>query len=224
MWQAVTVSISKQEFTAQWNELLKCYESKPKVLKYLHDIWMPHKKHFVFVWTDHHLHLGNKVTSRVEAMHFALKRCLQTSVGDLESVHRKIMLLVETQAREIRAMISSQRITVQHIYRVPLFEPLLHRISGFALNKIRNDERLEARQALLPTDIHEHWWIQGRRIEFLEPMYLANSNHTDLQPLLQSLEQAYQFWPLHYQVTAYTQLEELVNTPPIVTAIKIGRE
>ncbi|CAG8754301.1 15429_t:CDS:2, partial [Gigaspora rosea] len=30
-------------------------------------------------------------------------------------------------------------------------------------------ERLEANQALQKADIHEHWWIQGRHIEFLDP-------------------------------------------------------
>lgn len=171
------------------------------------------------------------------------------SAGDLESVHRKIVLQVESQAKEIRATISYQRIKIQHVNRISLFEPILYHVSFFALNKIRDElikassatpesplkpctgvfrstmglpcshlisERLATGQALQQSDIHEHWWIQGRQIEFLEPTYLINSDRSDLQPLLQSLAQAYQFWPLHQQATVYSQLEQLVNTPPVV--------
>ncbi|CAG8521831.1 14898_t:CDS:2 [Gigaspora rosea] len=57
--------------------------------------------------------------------------CLFTIVsiiGDLESVLRKIVLQVEAQARKIRAAISSQCIRIQHVHRIPLFEPLLHHL------------------------------------------------------------------------------------------------
>ncbi|CAJ0754737.1 5738_t:CDS:2, partial [Entrophospora sp. SA101] len=40
--------------------------------------------------------------------HAALKKCLQTSTGNFESVHHKIILQVKSQAREIHAMISSE--------------------------------------------------------------------------------------------------------------------
>ncbi|CAG8855693.1 18658_t:CDS:2, partial [Gigaspora margarita] len=55
-------------------------------------------------------------------------------------------------------------------------------------------ERLEAKQTLQKADIHEHWWIQGRH----------------------SLTERYQFWPPHQQASIYSQIEELVDTPPIV--------
>ncbi|CAJ0755927.1 14011_t:CDS:2 [Entrophospora sp. SA101] len=44
----------------------------------------------------------------------------------------------------------------------------------------------------------------------------ANGDHTDLQLLLQSLAQQYQFWPSHQQAAAHTQLEELSSAPPDV--------
>ncbi|CAG8852626.1 1462_t:CDS:2, partial [Gigaspora margarita] len=61
------------------------------------------------------------VTSHVEAAHSALKRCLQSSVGDLEETH---------------ALISSERMKVHHAHLTSLLEPLLHHVSTFALNKI----------------------------------------------------------------------------------------
>ncbi|CAG8834989.1 41835_t:CDS:2, partial [Gigaspora margarita] len=163
-----------------------------------------------------------------------LKRCLQSSVGDFESVYRKIVLQIESQARETRALISSERMKVHHAHRTSLLEPLLYRVSTFVLNKIRTEwikvlsatpdsplnlctrtfestiglpcshtisEHLISGQVLQQTDIHKHWWIQGRHIEFLEPTYLANNDYNDLQPL---------------QATIYAQLEGLVNTSPVL--------
>ncbi|CAG8842697.1 2169_t:CDS:2, partial [Gigaspora margarita] len=79
------------------------------------------------------------VTSRVEAAHAVLKRCLQSSVGDLELVHRKIVLQIESQARKTHALISSECMKVHHAHRTLLLEPLLHRVSTFALNKIHTE-------------------------------------------------------------------------------------
>jgi hypothetical protein len=250
LWKAVTASITEQDFTTQWNEFLECYESKPDVLQYLQETWILHKERFISAWADRYLHLGNKATSRVEGAHATLKKCLQTSTGDLESVHRKIILQVESQAREIRAMISSERLRVRHVYRIALFEPLLCRVSAFALQKIRDEwikasnatpdlpldpctgilrstmglpcshlisERITNNQTLQQADIHEHWWIQGRHLEFLGDLTRpVNGDHTDLQLLLQFLTQQYQFWPPHQQAAARTQLEELSSAPPDV--------
>ncbi|CAG8652447.1 9068_t:CDS:2 [Cetraspora pellucida] len=64
-------------------------------------------------------------------------------------------------------------------------------------------EHLATGQPLQQADIHKHWWIQGRHFKFLKPIYSANENNTDLQPLLQSLTQLYQFWPPHQQAIIY---------------------
>ncbi|CAJ0836910.1 6421_t:CDS:2, partial [Entrophospora sp. SA101] len=212
LWKAVTASITEQDFTTKWKEFLECYA--------------------------------------IEGAHATLKKYLQSSRGDLESVHRKIILQVESQAKEIRAMISSERLKVQHVYRIALFEPLLSRVSVFALKKIHDEwikasnatldsplnpcsgilsstmglpcshlisERIANGQTLQQTDIHEHWWIKGRHFEFLGDLTRpANGDHANLQLLLQSFAQQYQFWPPHQQAAARTQLEELSSAPPDV--------
>ncbi|CAG8678410.1 2750_t:CDS:2 [Cetraspora pellucida] len=76
----VMASGTEQEFITKWNEFLNHYTNKPKALKYLQETWIPYKEHFVLVWTN----------------------C------DLKSVHYKIVLQIESQAREIHATISSQ--------------------------------------------------------------------------------------------------------------------
>ncbi|CAG8559058.1 12874_t:CDS:1, partial [Gigaspora rosea] len=47
-WQVVTASGTKQEFMTKWDEFLKYYANKPEVLKYLQEIWIPHKEHYNF--------------------------------------------------------------------------------------------------------------------------------------------------------------------------------
>ncbi|CAG8729803.1 37440_t:CDS:2 [Gigaspora margarita] len=135
--------------------------------------------------------------------------------------------------------ISSQRIRIQHVYQIPLFEPLLHHVSFFALNKLCDEWiklsntisdfplKLLANQALQKVDLHAYWWIQDHRLEFLEPICFVNNDHNDhtnLQPLLQSLAQRYQFWLPYQQDTIHSQLEELVNTPPIVIENPVTRK
>ncbi|CAJ0765521.1 11704_t:CDS:2 [Entrophospora sp. SA101] len=250
LWKAVTASITEQDFTTKWKEFLECYASKPNILQYLQETWILHKECFISAWVDRYLHLGNKATSRVEGAHATLKKYLQSSRGDLESVHRKIILQVESQAKEIHAMISSECLKVQHVYRIALFEPLLSRVSVFALKKICDkwikasnatldsplnpcsgilsstmglpcshliSEHIANSQTLQQTDIHEHWWIKGRHFEFLGDLTRpANGDHANLQLLLQSFAQQYQFWPPHQQAAARTQLEELSSAPPDV--------
>ena len=78
-------------------------------------------------------------------------------------------------------------------------------------------ERIANGQTLQQTDIHEHWWIQGRHFEFLGDLtHPVNGDCTNLQLLLQSFAQQYQFWPPHQQAAARTQLEELSSAPPDV--------
>ena len=164
--------------------------------------------------------------------------------------HQRICLVIQSLTKEICAMISSECLKVQHVYCIALFEPLLGRVSVFALKKIHDEwikasnatldspldpctgilsstmglpcshlisERITNGQTLQQTDIHEHWWIQGRHFEFLGDLtHPVNGDCTNLQLLLQSFAQQYQFWPPHQQAAARTQLEELSSAPPDV--------
>ncbi|CAJ0824060.1 6002_t:CDS:2 [Entrophospora sp. SA101] len=192
LWKAVTASITEQDFTTKWKEFLECYAT----------------------------------TSRVEGAHATLKKYLQSSRGDLESVHRKIILQVESQAKEIRAMISSERLKIHDEWikasNATLDSPLnpcsgiLSSTMGLPCSHLIS-ERIANGQTLQQTDIHEHWWIKGRHFEFLGDLTRpANGDHANLQLLLQSFAQQYQFWPPHQQAAARTQLEELSSAPPDV--------
>ncbi|CAG8566317.1 15593_t:CDS:1 [Cetraspora pellucida] len=143
MWQTIIGSVTEQEFMDRWNRFIECYKNKPNILNYIQETWISYKEHFIFSWTNCHLHLSNKETSRVEGAHAVFKKCLQSSMGDLEFVYRKIVLQVESQIREIRVMISSERMKIHHTYQISLFEPFLCRVSVFALKKIY-DELIKA--------------------------------------------------------------------------------
>ncbi|KAL5147558.1 Protein FAR1-RELATED SEQUENCE 5 [Glycine soja] len=59
----------------------------PMFIDYVNDTWIiPHKEKFITAWTNKVMHLGNTTTNRVESAHWALKRVLQNSLGDLCSV------------------------------------------------------------------------------------------------------------------------------------------
>ncbi|CAJ0635060.1 8268_t:CDS:2, partial [Entrophospora sp. SA101] len=210
LWKAVTASITEQDFTTKWKEFLECYASKPNVLQYLQETWILHKECFISAWVDHYLHLGNKATSRVEGAHATLKKYLQSSRGDLESVHRKIILEVESQAKEIRAMISSERLKVQHVYRIALFEPLLSRVSVFALKKIR-DEWIKASNATLESPLNPCSGILSSTMG-LPCSHLISERIANGQTLQQT--DIHEHWWI--KAAAHTQLEELSSAPPDV--------
>ncbi|CAJ0915755.1 12814_t:CDS:2, partial [Entrophospora sp. SA101] len=149
-------------------------------------------------------------TSRVEGAHATLKKYLQSSRGDLESVHRKIILEVESQAKEIRAMISSERLKVQHVYRIALFEPLLSRVSVFALKKIR-DEWIKASNATLESPLNPCSGILSSTMG-LPCSHLISERIANGQTLQQT--DIHEHWWI--KAAAHTQLEELSSAPPDV--------
>ncbi|CAG8681293.1 6640_t:CDS:2, partial [Cetraspora pellucida] len=124
-----------------------------------------------------------------------------------------IVLQIKSQAMKICAQISYEHMKVQHIHQILLLEPLLHCVSIFVLNKICN-EWVKASSATPDSPLDPctgtfkstmglpcSHIISERLAKFLEPTPPVNNDYTDFQPLLQSLAQAYQFWPPHQQAT-----------------------
>ncbi|CAG8766679.1 24057_t:CDS:2 [Racocetra persica] len=58
-WSALINSKSEEEFNEKWEKLVRKYNEKPSITKYLQDVWLLFKKYFVSLWTDRYLHLGN---------------------------------------------------------------------------------------------------------------------------------------------------------------------
>ncbi|KAH1212687.1 hypothetical protein GmHk_14G040824 [Glycine max] len=71
-------------------------------IDYVNDTWIiPHKEKFITTWTNKVMHLGNTTTNRVESAHWAFKRVLQNSVGDLCSVWDAMNNIITLQHVEI---------------------------------------------------------------------------------------------------------------------------
>ncbi|KAL5134493.1 hypothetical protein HKD37_03G007636 [Glycine soja] len=101
-----------------FDECLKKFEMVcslwPMFVDYVKETWIiSHKEKFVSAWMNKVMHLGNTTTNRVESTHWALKRVLQNSLGDL-CIHMSLDM-------------SSKK---------PYTERLLEMISRYALNQI----------------------------------------------------------------------------------------
>ena len=115
-WKAVVNSTSVTMFDEKWNILTDKYDPLvPGLVQYIMDIWLKEWKHLVVqVWTDLHLHIGNRTTSRVEGAHNTLKKYLQVSTGDLKAVFDKIVILLTTQYIEFDGGVAQQQIKTPH--------------------------------------------------------------------------------------------------------------
>ena len=71
---------------------------------------------------------------RVESAHWALKRLLQNSHGDLCSVWDTMDTMIMLQHTEIKASFETSTHVVGHVFKVTLYKRLLDMVSRYALN------------------------------------------------------------------------------------------
>ncbi|KAH1203806.1 Protein FAR1-RELATED SEQUENCE 5 [Glycine max] len=73
---------------------------------------------------------------RVESAHWALKRVLQNSLGDLCSVWDAINNMIMLQHAQIKTSFETSTHVVGHVYKKTLYKRLLGMVSRYALNEI----------------------------------------------------------------------------------------
>ena len=73
---------------------------------------------------------------RVESAHWALKRLLQNSLGDLYSVWEAMNNMMTLQHTKIKASFETCMHVVGHIFKVTLYKRLIGMISRYVLNQI----------------------------------------------------------------------------------------
>ncbi|MBW0593371.1 hypothetical protein O181_133086, partial [Austropuccinia psidii MF-1] len=78
-------SSTEKYFKDNWKKLQKQVKN-PEVLQHLENTWLPLKEHYVPARTNHHCHLGEGFTARVEGAHAMVKLWLQKSTGTLLEV------------------------------------------------------------------------------------------------------------------------------------------
>ncbi|KAL5190544.1 hypothetical protein HKD37_04G009963 [Glycine soja] len=136
-WGSLVDCLSEQQF----DECLKKFEMAcspwPMFVDYVNETWIiSHKEKFVIAWTNKVMHLGNTTTNRVESAHWALKRVLQNSLGDLCSVWDAMNNMMTLQHTEIKASFETSTHVVQHVFKITLYRRLLGMVSRYALNQI----------------------------------------------------------------------------------------
>ncbi|KAH1242380.1 hypothetical protein GmHk_07G019723 [Glycine max] len=82
------------------------------------------------------MHLGNITTNRVESVHWALKRVLHNSLGDLCSVWDAMNNMITLQHTEIKAFFEASTHVVGHVFKKTLYKRLLGMVSRHTLNQI----------------------------------------------------------------------------------------
>ncbi|KAL5185290.1 hypothetical protein HKD37_17G048809 [Glycine soja] len=76
------------------------------------------------------------MTKLVESAHWALKRVLQNSLGDLCSVWDAMNNMVTLQHTKIRASFKTSTHIIGHVFKKTLYKSLLGMVSRYALNQI----------------------------------------------------------------------------------------
>ncbi|CAG8802388.1 37989_t:CDS:2 [Gigaspora margarita] len=107
-------------------------------------------------------------------------------------------------------MVSSERIRVQHKYRIDLFESLLCHVSGFALKKTY-DEWIKALNATVDSSLSPCTGILRSTMGI--PYSHIISERLTTGQALQQIDFHEHWW---IQAIAYAQLEELLQSPPVV--------
>ncbi|KAH1241766.1 hypothetical protein GmHk_07G019265 [Glycine max] len=104
---------------------------------YVNKTWIiPHKERFVTVWTNKVMHLGNTTTNRVESAHWALKRVLHNSHGDMCSVSDAMNNMITLQHTKIKASFKISTHVVGHVFKKTLYKRFLGMVSRYILNHI----------------------------------------------------------------------------------------
>ncbi|KAH1220964.1 hypothetical protein GmHk_12G034483 [Glycine max] len=106
-------------------------------IDYVNDTWIiPHKEKFTTTWTNKVMHLGNTTINKVESTHWALKRLLQNSLGDLCSVWDAMNNMITLQYIEIKASFETSTHVVGHVFKKTLYKRLIGMVSRNTLNEI----------------------------------------------------------------------------------------
>jgi hypothetical protein len=100
---------------------------------------MPYQVHFVRCFADEHIHLGMRVTSRVEGSHAVVKKYINLAKYDLLTVQQRLSLMLEARFTELREIIEKEKLRVIHTHRQPIFQKLVHEVSKFAMQKMLHD-------------------------------------------------------------------------------------
>jgi hypothetical protein len=142
-WKALVQSKTPVDFNREWDRLQNKYRSYSELMACVKTVWIdPYKYKFIQCWADEALHLGHRVTSRVEGAHSLLKGYLQVATGDLKMVLDNIERLLISQHTELEAALGAAKLRPGHDLQIPLFSDVLGRVAPNALRKILEQSQI----------------------------------------------------------------------------------
>ncbi|KAH1232418.1 hypothetical protein GmHk_09G025079 [Glycine max] len=139
-WGTLVDCLSEHQFAESLQKFQIACLPWPMFVDYVNDTWIiSHKEKFITTWTNKVMHLGNATTNRVESTHWALKRVLQNSLGDLCSVWDAMNNMITLQHVEIKTSFETSTHVVGHVFKKTLYKRLLGMVSRDALNEIASE-------------------------------------------------------------------------------------
>ncbi|KAH1265994.1 hypothetical protein GmHk_01G001590 [Glycine max] len=136
-WGTLVDCLPEQEFLECLQKFQMACSPWPMFVDYVNETWIiPHKEKFITAWTNKVMHLGSTTTNRVESAHWALKRVLHNSLGDLCSVWDAMNNMITLQHTQIKASFEKSTHVVGHVFKKTLYKRLLGMLLRYALNEI----------------------------------------------------------------------------------------
>ncbi|KAL5180770.1 hypothetical protein HKD37_01G001837 [Glycine soja] len=127
-WGSLVDCPSEQEFDDFLMKFEIVCSPWPMFVDYVKQTWLiPHKERFVKAWTN-----------KVESAHWALKRLLQNSLGDLCTVWEAMNNMITLRHTKIKASFETSTHVVEHVFKVTLYKKLLGMVSRLRFS----DQRL----------------------------------------------------------------------------------
>ncbi|XP_050221087.1 uncharacterized protein LOC126671359 [Mercurialis annua] len=220
-WNEIIYTSNEVEYAENWKQFEGKYAQKQNVINYIHGTWLPYHEYFISVWTEKHLHFGNRVSSRAESAHAKLKRYLQVSTGDFRQLKDKICLAIENEFQEIKAHLATERLHLPHYCNSLFFKNLTTRVSKFAMRQLHNlyemvkygkvtplckghftatmglpcaHKMMSWKGGMIPLDsIHSQWRIDSN---FISSLGETRNRDDGIQEMFTELQYKYQQCPL----------------------------
>ncbi|KAJ3705596.1 hypothetical protein LUZ61_009301 [Rhynchospora tenuis] len=242
-WQKVVYSSTEGEYIDNWREFETTYKEKNEALVYIKETWLPLKEKFVSAWTDGHLHLGNRASSRAEGAHSKLKKYLEVSTGNLQIVKKKICLAIDNEFNEITVQLAREKAQVPHACDIPYFKNLIYRISTFAFKELHEQYMMAKKGTMHPIctgkftttmgipcahkmenwrtgslsldQVHPHWRIDTRELN--NPDSNLGADHDDqIENIIDNFRREYHKWPLDKKKRAEEIIQQITIQPDVL--------
>jgi hypothetical protein len=200
------------DFERDWNQLQDQYRDEPELIGYLKRTWIDSYKHkLIKCWTDKALHLGHRVTSRVEGAHSVLKSYLQVATGDLKLVLDNIERLLLAQQTELDASLGEAKLRPGHDLQIPLLSEVLGHTTPYALRKITQQHRILGSPTFQPQC--SKLFTSSMGLPCVHKLKELKDSGEALQ--LSHIHQHWHFVPPHQPFTIQLSLRE-----PLVAAVR----